>query len=80
MAGWRNQKQRVSLAAWDRYRTGNFRSDRQRALACIFLNRTSFSGIISNPPARSAGENRSPSTDRLPVHKIDDHPANPQCG
>jgi len=45
------QKQRVSLAAWDRYRSGHFCSNRERALACIFLNRTSFSGILS----RSAG-------------------------
>lgn len=36
-----------TLANWDRFKSGQYRSDRQRALACIFLNRTSFSGIIA---------------------------------
>jgi DNA adenine methylase len=36
-----------TLANWDRFKSGEHRSDRQRALACIFLNRTSFSGIIA---------------------------------
>jgi DNA adenine methylase len=36
-----------TLANWDRFKHGQHRTDRQRALACIFLNRTSFSGIIA---------------------------------
>jgi len=36
-----------TLANWDRFKKGELRTDRQRALACIFLNRTSFSGIIA---------------------------------
>ena len=36
-----------TLANWDRFKSEEHRSDRQRALACIFLNRTSFSGIIA---------------------------------
>jgi DNA adenine methylase len=37
----------VSVRMWDHFRRGRFRSDRDRALACLFLNRTSFSGILS---------------------------------
>lgn len=36
-----------SLELWERFRNGRPRSDRSRALACIVLNRTSFSGILS---------------------------------
>ncbi|MBV8856256.1 MAG: DNA adenine methylase [Acidobacteria bacterium] len=36
-----------TLANWDRFKHGPHRDDRRRALACIFLNRTSFSGIIA---------------------------------
>lgn len=36
-----------TLALWQKYRNGRYASDRSRALACIFLNRTSFSGILS---------------------------------
>ncbi len=36
-----------TLANWDRFKNGQHQTDRQRALACIFLNRTSFSGIIA---------------------------------
>lgn len=36
-----------TLINWDRFKNGQHRTDRQRALACIFLNRTSFSGIIA---------------------------------
>lgn len=41
----------VTLEEWQSYRTRRFRTNRERALACIFLNRTSFSGIL----AESAG-------------------------
>lgn len=36
-----------TLANWDRFKNGQHQTERQRALACIFLNRTSFSGIIA---------------------------------
>jgi DNA adenine methylase len=39
---------RVTLRQWRRFRRGGFRSDRERAIACLFLNRTSFSGILSS--------------------------------
>jgi len=35
-----------TLANWDRFKLEHAGDDRGRALACIFLNRTSFSGII----------------------------------
>jgi DNA adenine methylase len=42
---------RITVRNWRRFREGRFHSDRERALACLFLNRTSFSGIL----AHSAG-------------------------
>lgn len=42
---------RITLENWDYFRNCKFRTDRERALACLFLNRTSFSGIL----ARRAG-------------------------
>ena len=37
----------VTLRQWRHFRRGGFRCDRDRAIACLFLNRTSFSGILS---------------------------------
>ncbi|HEV2800684.1 MAG TPA: DNA adenine methylase [Pyrinomonadaceae bacterium] len=36
-----------TLANWDRFKHATHTDDRTRALACLFLNRTSFSGIIA---------------------------------
>jgi DNA adenine methylase len=36
----------VSVTNWKRFKNGEWKTDRERALACIFLNRTSFSGIL----------------------------------
>lgn len=36
-----------TLANWDRFKRAPHADDRERALACVFLNRTSFSGIIA---------------------------------
>jgi DNA adenine methylase len=36
----------ISLDTWDRLRDGGDESPRGQALACLFLNRTSFSGIL----------------------------------
>lgn len=36
----------VTVSEWDRWRRSQPRSDRQRALKCLFLNRTTFSGIV----------------------------------
>jgi DNA adenine methylase len=41
----------LNLATWRRYREIGNEGDRERALACLYLNRTSFSGIL----ARRAG-------------------------
>jgi DNA adenine methylase len=43
--------EKVSLERWKYFRESTFKTDRERALACLFLNRTSFSGIL----AKSAG-------------------------
>lgn len=44
----------VTLPQWEAYRAMKPRSDRTRALICLFLNRTSFSGIL-NPRAGPIG-------------------------
>jgi DNA adenine methylase len=43
----RVENMQVTLRQWRHFKRGGFRSDRDRALACLFLNRTSFSGILS---------------------------------
>lgn len=45
------QKIPITLERWKYFRSNKFNTDRERALACLFLNRTSFSGIL----ATSAG-------------------------
>lgn len=37
----------VSVANWKRFKSGNPRSCRSMAFTCLFLNRTSFSGILA---------------------------------
>lgn len=37
----------ISMVNWRRFKSRSWSTDRQRALACIFLNRTSFSGILA---------------------------------
>jgi DNA adenine methylase len=37
----------VTVDNWKYFRENSFRSNRDRALACLFLNRTSFSGILA---------------------------------
>ncbi|NLT72975.1 MAG: DNA adenine methylase [Chloroflexi bacterium] len=41
----------ISLDNWDRLKHGQLKGKREEAVACLFLNRTSFSGIL----ARQAG-------------------------
>jgi DNA adenine methylase len=48
----------VSLKTWDRLRTTRYRSNRDLALACLFLNRTSFSGILSYTAGPIGGRNQ----------------------
>lgn len=40
------RKLEVSVAEWDRWRSTRPRSSRNKALKCLFLNRTTFSGIL----------------------------------
>lgn len=39
----------VSVAKWRYFRDTSFHSHRERALACFFLNRTSFGGMLGKP-------------------------------
>lgn len=36
----------LDLATWERFKRGRFRSDRSLALACLYLNRTSYNGAL----------------------------------
>jgi len=38
----------VTVDKWKYFRENSFRTNRERALACLFLNRTSFSGILAS--------------------------------
>ena len=49
----------ITLEQWDSFRSGIFESDRERALACLFLNRTSFSGIMSSSAGPIGGRSQS---------------------
>lgn len=37
----------VTIEAWKRFKRGTPTTDKERAIACLFLNRTSFSGVIA---------------------------------
>jgi DNA adenine methylase len=37
----------ITVDMWKYFRNNSFRTNRERALACIFLNRTAFSGIMA---------------------------------
>lgn len=47
----------VTLSLWNRLKNSrNLRSDRQRAFACLYLNRTSFSGILNTTAGPIGGQ------------------------
>ncbi len=46
----------VSLRKWKFFRSNTFQTDRERALACLFLNRTSFSGILASTAGPIGGQ------------------------
>lgn len=54
-----------SVENWDRFKKGNFQSRRWQALACVFLNRTSFSGILAQGAGPIGGRSQNS------PHKID---------
>lgn len=37
---------KLDLATWQRFKSGEFTKRRERAMACLFLNRTSFNGAL----------------------------------
>src|SRR5262245_43893884 len=43
----RIKRMKPTLPTWDYYKDGEFHNDHERALACLYLNRTSFSGILA---------------------------------
>ena len=47
-----------TLQLWERYRTKPLTSRRERAFACLFLNRTSFSGILSGTAGPIGGRSQ----------------------
>lgn len=46
----------ITLERWKYFRNNNFTNDRERALACLFLNRTSFSGILAHSAGPIGGQ------------------------
>lgn len=58
------EKVPVTLERWHHFRSSRMRSNRDRALACLFLNRTSFSGILS-PTAGPIGGQKQQSEYRI---------------
>lgn len=55
----------VTVARWDWWRLSNPRSRRDMALKCLFLNRTTFSGILHGRAGPIGGRNQAS------AHKID---------
>lgn len=53
------EKEPVTVERWDHWRRTNPRSDRNRALKCLFLNRTTFSGIIGGTAGPIGGRSQS---------------------
>lgn len=48
------ENQEVTLNQWKKFKKDKQRNDKERAMACLFLNRTNFSGIM-NPGAGPIG-------------------------
>lgn len=67
------QDMRVSLRTWEKLRQADPKSDRQLALKCLFLNRTSFSGILAPSAGPIGGRSQSSNYDiacRFPKKRI----------
>jgi len=48
----------ITVEQWDFFKNTKFRSNREKALACIFLNRTSFSGILASTAGPLGGRSQ----------------------
>ncbi len=46
----------ITIERWKYFRGSEFTTDRERALACIFINRTSFSGIMATSAGPIGGQ------------------------
>jgi len=63
----------ITVETWDRFRSMTPRSHRERALACLFLNRTSFSGILAPGAGPIGGRSQTSAYKidcRFPVEEI----------
>lgn len=63
----------VDLATWDRFKHGRGRSRRWQALACLFLNRTSFNGALHRKAGPIGGRTQASSYDlacRFPRERL----------
>lgn len=49
----------VTLENWNSFRERGCKTNRERALTCLFLNRTSFSGILAESAGPIGGQNQS---------------------
>ncbi|BAZ27570.1 D12 class N6 adenine-specific DNA methyltransferase [Kalymmatonema gypsitolerans NIES-4073] len=50
---------KVTLEQWDKFKTTDITERRDRAIACLFLNRTSFSGILARSGPLGGREQKS---------------------
>jgi DNA adenine methylase len=67
------QRVAVTLERWHYFRSARHRTNRDRALACLFLNRTSFSGILSptaGPIGGQSQEGKYPIDCRFPADTL----------
>lgn len=53
------QKVEVNLNQWEKYKNSHSLSIRQKAFKCLYLNRTSFSGILKNNAGPIGGKSQS---------------------
>jgi DNA adenine methylase len=64
---------RIDLATWERMKTTNFIGRRNRALACLYLNRTSFNGALHRRAGPIGGKHSGSSYDigcRFPRERL----------
>jgi DNA adenine methylase len=63
----------VTIETWKRMKTTHFRSTRGQALACLFLNRTSFNGTLHDRAGPIGGQRQASNYTldcRFPRHRL----------
>jgi DNA adenine methylase len=69
------QERAVDLATWEKLKFGKLRSNRDRAFACLFLNRTSFNGSLNERAGPIGGKAQAgdyPLDCRFPRKRLED--------